>query len=391
MFKRTKYQQGCLTREERKSGKDVWIFRWRETNANGQRENKKRVVGTVEQYRTQTAAAKAVAALRLEINKESQIGARRAVSVEQLIAHYDSKELQDVSNKAYSTRASQKSYLHNWILPRWGSYLLEEVKPVPVEDWLAVLPRARGTKAKIRNIMSALFNHAMRYEWLDKNPIKLVRQSAKRENAPQILTVEELKKLLSALEEPYKTMVFLDAATGLRVSELLALRWGDINFEGLEIYLARAIVHQVIGELKTEASRKPIPLDSALAEALQDWRSRTPFNQREDWLFASPEKGGKQPYWPENLLRRHIRPAAKLCGIQKTIGWHTFRHTFATLLKANGEDVKVVQESLRHANSRITLDTYTQAITPAKRQAQSKVVTMILPSQKATMEVAGGM
>ena len=77
-------------------------------------------------------------------------------------------------------------------------------------------------------------------------------------------------------------------------------------------------------------------------------------------------------------MKRHIRPAAQRAGITKRIGWHTFRHTFSTLLKANGEDVKVVQELLRHANCRITLDIYTQAVTPAKRAAQTKVVEMMV-------------
>ena len=176
-------------------------------------------------------------------------------------------------------------------------------------------------------------------------------------------------------------MVFLAASTGLRVSELLALKWSDINFESLEITLNRAVVHQVVGDLKTEASRKPIPIAPELAESLLNLRLRSAYKQADDWVFASPEMGGKQPYWPENLIRRHIRPAAKRAGISKRLGWHTFRHTYATLLKANGEDVKVVQECLRHANSRITLDTYTQAVAPAKRQAQSKVVSMILPKE----------
>jgi len=57
------------------------------------------------------------------------------------------------------------------------------------------------------------------------------------------------------------------------------------------------------------------------------------------------------------------------------------RHTYSTLLKANGEDIKVVQELLRHANSRITLDIYTQALTPAKREAQSRVANLILPKR----------
>ena len=100
----------------------------------------------------------------------------------------------------------------------------------------------------------------------------------------------------------------------------------------------------------------------------------------DDWVFASPAKKGKQPYWPDNLMKRYIKPVARKAGITKNIGWHTFRHSFGTLLKANGEDVKTVQELLRHANSRITLDVYTQAVNSNKRAAQSKVVRMMVPN-----------
>ena len=96
---------------------------------------------------------------------------------------------------------------------------------------------------------------------------------------------------------------------------------------------------------------------------------------QDDWVFASPTMKGEQPYWPDNLMKRYIKPAAKKAGIDKNIGWHTF----GTLLKANGEDVKTVQELLRHANSRITLDVYTQAVGSNKRAAQSKVVRMMVP------------
>ncbi len=200
----------------------------------------------------------------------------------------------------------------------------------------------------------------------------------------------EIRSLLAQLQHPYKAMVLLASVTALRASELLGLKWQDFDFESLEINLNRGVVQQVIGELKTEASQKPMPVDRELARVLLEWRHLSPFNQQTDWVFASPEMKGQQPYWPENLLRRHIRPAAERCGIRKTIGWHTFRHSYATQLKANGEDVKVVQESLRHANSRITLDTYTQAVTLAKRQAQTKVVRMILPRRIQTAEAGGG-
>jgi site-specific recombinase XerD len=84
-------------------------------------------------------------------------------------------------------------------------------------------------------------------------------------------------------------------------------------------------------------------------------------------------------------MRYHIEPVVQRLGIQKRVGWHTFRRTYATLLKANGEDVKVVQELLRHGSSRVTLDIYAQAQMPAKRAAQQKVVEMVrtLTSQPA--------
>ena len=73
----------------------------------------------------------------------------------------------------------------------------------------------------------------------------------------------------------------------------------------------------------------------------------------------------------------HIRPAAKRAGITKRIGWHTLRHTFGTLLKANGEDVATVQALMRHANVSVTMNTYIQAVTPAKRKAQRGIIKQI--------------
>ena len=88
-------------------------------------------------------------------------------------------------------------------------------------------------------------------------------------------------------------------------------------------------------------------------------------------------------------MKRHIRPVANANGIHKNIGWHTFRHSFGTLLKANGEDVKTGQELLRHANSRITLDVYTQAVNSNKREAQSKVVKMMVSNVGTKLTNAG--
>jgi integrase len=182
-------------------------------------------------------------------------------------------------------------------------------------------------------------------------------------------------------------MTFMAAVTGLRVSELLALKWEDIRFASGEIVLSRGIVCQHVGTLKTEASRKPVPVDSGLSAALLDWRGRCPYNQEADYVVASPEKDGTQPVWPSSAMSKYIRPAAKRAGIVKHVRWHVFRHSFATLLKGNGEDVKTVQESLRHADSKVSLDTYTQGLMPVKREAQRKVIQMIVPIRSHASEI----
>ena len=95
-----------------------------------------------------------------------------------------------------------------------------------------------------------------------------------------------------------------------------------------------------------------------------------------------------QPYWSGTLNHWHLKPAVKAAAIQGRIGWHTFRHTYATLLKANGEDVKTVQELLRHANSLVTMNLYAQAVTQEKRQAQSRLVSMLLDDNSTTQSTA---
>lgn len=360
-----------LSREKRKAGA-VWIFRYRDAEG----VHRKIIVGSVQKYPTKADAKRATERYRVTINNESY----QPQTVAQLVAHYREKELTETSGKAFSTRKAYEFYFDNRILPDWGEWALSEVKPVAVEKWLAKLTLAPGTKAKLRNLMHTLFNHALRWQWLDRNPISLVRQSAKRQSVPDVLTAEEIASILAGLREPYRAMTFTAAVTGLRVSELLALKWKDIQFESGEIHVTRGIYCQVVGQTKTETSTKPLPLGESLNAVLLDWKKQTPYNQAEDWVFASPDKKGTQPLWPSSAMCKHIRPAAQRAGIVKHVRWHVFRHSFATLLKANNEDVKTTQELLRHADSKMTLDTYTQGLMPVKMQAQQKVAASVFPN-----------
>src|SRR5271157_3941542 len=232
MFRRARHQKGSLKRVKRKSGGAVWVFRWYETEIDGSKKYRRVVVGSTEELKTEAAAQQAVDALRLTINQQTPRQQLQAISFETLVQHYREHEMPDIfrknhrdkprsveeeGRKSYATQETYEGYLKKWILPRWQTYRLDAVKAVAVEEWLRSLPLAPGSKAKIRNIMSALYSHAIRWEWIRYNPITAVRQSAKRSKVPTILTIEQIQTLLECLEEPCRTMVLLDAATGLRV------------------------------------------------------------------------------------------------------------------------------------------------------------------------------
>jgi integrase len=374
-------QHGCMERLNRKRGPEVWQFRWSEIDPGGKRLYHKKIVGTVEHYPDEPAARRAVVGLLSEINTDARPTNPRVMTIAQLCDHFEQRELSEENTwRSHATKKIYKTYLTRWVRPHWHNFELAEIITIQVESWLRGLPLAKSSCAKIRNLMSVLFNHACRYELFDRNPIYLVRQSAKRRRAPTVLMPAEIKALVDNLGIRERTLVLLAVSTGLRQSELFGLKWGDIEFAEGHMHVTRSIVYGVVGPCKTEASQKPVPIHPILSEALLQWRKGVRCTRAEDWVFASRRCQGRRPYWGQAILRKYIRPVAQSVGIQKRFGWHTFRHTYSTLLRSVGTEFKVMQELLRHSTLRSTLDVYTQAITPAKHAAQAAVVSLVFSS-----------
>ncbi|HEY2038331.1 MAG TPA: site-specific integrase [Edaphobacter sp.] len=394
---KTRYQQGSIRRVARKKGPDVWVFRWIDTRADGSRKENNRVIGTVLEYRTKAAAEKAAEALRININSTTPRTSVQGMTFGELVQHYIAKEL-DVdqeharSPKAHSTVEGNRRNLRRWILPRWGKTPIPEMEPILIEDWLSELgsgvhKMANGTRLKLRNIMSAVFRHGIRHGFLPRdgqaNPVKYVRQSGRSTKEHTILTQEQAMAVLSYLKEPVRTMAWLDATTGLRASELLALRWQDIDFDSGVMHVQRGIVYSVVGVTKTDASKSRVPLAASVIDSLAQWRRETPYAAASDWVFASARMKGKKPYRGSTLVARHLRVAAEKAGIGGPVGWQTFRRSISTWMIDNDENVKVTQELMRHAHSKTTLDFYAKAVTPSKRRAHERIVDGLLgASQK---------
>lgn len=216
-----------------------------------------------------------------------------------------------------------------------------------------------------------------------------MKNCTKRLKRPRVLTVEEFYKLLPFLQEPYRTMVITAQCLGLRVSEIVALRWSDFDFEKLTLLVQRSAVKARVDEVKTEYSRDEVPLHPDLARILLEWRERAPFRGDNDWVFGSPKTG--KPYYQEHIQKTHLREAGKKSGLGPEIGWHTFRHSYRSWLDETGAPMKVQQELMRHASIQTTMNVYGQAMLQSKREANSKVVEMALRGALLGREIAPAM
>jgi len=414
---RTRYQFGSVTLKKRAKGADVWEFRYYETQADGTRKRKATFIGTTNQYKNKSEARVAVEALLLRLNEEKPQHHLGAVTFGAICDRYIEEELP----QRYSTRKSYLSNIKIHIRPRWGHYLLHQIRPMVVEGWLKSLDMAPKSKAHIRGVMHLMFECAARWELFNdrRNPIQMVRVKGgtKRLVRPTVLTVQEYETILGLLKEPYRTMVIVAQCLGLRVSEIAALQWDDFDFDKNQLLVQRSFVSGHVDDVKTEYSRDYVPLHESLAEVLLEWEKQS-LPTEEGWVFANPLSN--RPYYPTEIQKRHIHPAGcclvecpkcqagvgvwcsqvsptpngkrlliheerqAAAGKFARIGWHTFRHTYRSWLDETGAPMKVQQELMRHASIQTTMNVYGQAMSSSKREANSKIVEMVLKPLKAS-------
>src|SRR6266702_1117788 len=356
--KRQRVQFGWVCLKARKKGPDVWVLRYRENLPDGSMTRRSVAIGTVKEFQNESQARKAALSWLFSRNAETSNGT--PVSFGAVIRRYLAEEIPE----RLSTASRYRCWLKNHVEPKWRDYPIEQIKPLLVEDWLKKLNLAPKSKSHLKNLMRVLFNAAMRWELIpyQHNPMSLVRvqDSSKRQREPKALSVGEFRKLLEHVPEPFRTMCIVAMCLGLRVSEILGLRWRDIDWEGLRLAVRQAYVYGNQGEVKTQASHRWMPLDNSLAEKLRQHKARVaPLVKSEDWVFANPETG--KPYWPGRIQENWLVPAAQKAGLGR-IGWHTFRHSHSTLLHALGVDLKVQQELLPHEENQKNKKNATRAV-----------------------------
>ena len=387
MAKRTRYQYGSVEIDKRVTGPDVWIYRWRETTSDGRKKRRGFTVGTVEQYRTEAHALKAAEGMRLLIN--DGVAAREPVLFCGVLDRFliEQKQEQEAEQITHGTLASYRSMIRQHILPKWGDMYLQDVRPALVQDWLRTLTLSPTYKGHIRSLMYRLFDRAMIWELIgvDRNPMDLVEVKgiSKRRKRPRILPVKDAWRILGALAQPYRTIVLIALCFGLRISEILGLRWTDFDFKRSAVLILRSAVGKRLNKLKTECSQDEVPLERGFIVELKKWQAIC-LESEGQWLFPSPATG--RPLHADSIRADYLVTTGLQLGLGR-IGFHTFRHTYRAWLDETGAPVGVQQKLMRHAHISTTMDLYGNASMEAKRKANRPVVQRLLKRTAANEAV----
>jgi integrase len=248
----------------------------------------------------------------------------------------------------------------------------------------------RESKDKIRDVLSAILGSAKEYGLIITNPaegLKLPREKSGRKRAKPNITPEEFDLLVNTIPEPYATMVYVAIYTGLRVSELIGLRWHDIGVD--TILIDERYCRGDWSEPKSEASNATLGVDPRVIERIYRLKqlavhvkagraTRTyrvvKSDEPDDLVFQSVRDG--KPMRDNNILTRFIKPAARKLGLG-FVNWRTLRTSKATWMVQAGANIKDVQAQMRHSRVQTTLDIYAQIVQESERKAIQQTSTMI--------------
>ena len=273
--------------------------------------------------------------------------------------------------KSDTTRGVVTHYVRDWIIPKWGAFFADDIKALEIQRWLKSLHVDKGfawtTAAKVRGIFSRMYKVGILHELVEKNPIENVETRQTTNYKAIMLTPDETLKILSAMIHPmHRALVLTCAATALRASELLALRWSDLLWEEDRIRVSKRWALGADGKPKTKASDGYVPMHPILARRLRGWRAESPYSQDTDFVFPSLRKGGKVPVDKVVFVRNYLRPAAKVAAGVAIEDGHRFglrnlRHSLSNwLVNVDKSNPKTVQGLLRHSKIETTLNLYTQ-------------------------------
>ena len=311
---------------------------------------------------------------------------------------------------ASSTQSRYRGIIDGHLLPVFGSLCLRDLTPLTLQKYISgfriresedgtrcTRGRDEGTNAlaresvdKIRDVLSSILGSAVKYGYLVTNPAGGLRlppaKRGLRRHKP-FVRPEEFSSLVALIREPYASMVYVAVYTGLRVSELIGLRWSDIHAQSITI--DERYCRGDWSAPKSAASDTTIPVNRKVVERIRHLRTLTvevkagrairryravKSDGPDDLVFQSVQSG--RPMRDNNILTRHIKPAARELGLG-WINWLVLRRSYATWLRMVGTDPRDRQSLMRHSRFTTTAEIYEQDLPESQFRAVEKLSALV--------------
>jgi integrase len=290
-----------------------------------------------------------------------------------------------------STRRRYQSTINNHLLPAFGDLRLCDLQRVEIQAFV-LRKMEKGlsweTADLLRNLLSKIYRCAKKWGYFaGDNPaseIDLPHKKPVREKF--VLMPPQIPKLLAELREPFRTMALVGILTGLRVGEILGLRWSDVDFASAQLRVSQRCYRGEMDSPKTRASQRTLPLSPECIQALKRLQAVSRLEQKDALVFRT-SKG--TPYSDTNILHRELKPAGQKIDAP-WLSWHTFRRTHATLLQLAGGSLKDAQAQLGHSRLSTTLEIYTIPLPAHQREAVEKLSQLVTNSDEF-QEIAEGL
>jgi integrase len=386
---RRRYQKGNI--RKRGTRNPVWELQWWtdiiQPDGSLGRKRESTILGSVASMNKRQAMKAADELLRpLNLGKMSPFSE---------IAFQDFIEKHFISNifptLKISTRKRYQSTLKTHLLPAFGNQRLCDLQRIEIQTF--VLQKLDSglsweTADHLRNLLSKVYRTAKKWGYFaGDNPASEIELPQKRQvREKHVLTPAQIPKLLQVLREPFRTMALVGILTGLRVGEILGLRWADVDFISAELHVNQRCYRGDMDSPKTRSSQRTLPLSPVCVQSLTQLRAGSGPPEKLNLVFQT-SKG--TPYSDTNILNRELKPSGRKIGAP-WLNWHTFRRTHATLLQHAGGSLKDAQAQLGHSKLSTTLEIYTIPLPSSQRAAVENLSRMVTNGDELP-EIAEGL
>lgn len=376
---RRRYQRGHVFQKRTKRG-STWWGRYREDVVlpDGTRRRIKRAVELGE-YATKRLALRALESRLAVVNSLTY----RSQPIATFAQFADRWEANVISQLKPSTACNYRLHIRKHLKPYFGKLQVRDIGPEVVQIFVAEQSRLHRSPKTVRNIIitfRAMWRSARSWGYVAHDVFEGIVLPELNPTHRYFFAAEDVWRVISAAQEPYRTFYGLLAETGLRVGELCGITLDDIDLGRSFLIVRRSAWRGKLGSPKTPRSFRIVDLSSACVANLAGYlESRRPNERR--LLFAT--RNGTP--WDQNLLlKRHFRPLLRKLGIDvpRGNGFHAFRHANETLMDRFGVPLKVRQDRLGHVDSRMTLGVYTHSVSADAKLAATKLGSVVWGSNE---------